>query len=191
MDEIVRSGNEISPQDPASVADRILIVRRHKVLLDSDLAEIYGVETKVLNQAVKRNLARFPADFLFQLTIQETREVEGLRSQNVTLKPGTSKRGHHRKYATYAFTEHGAVMLATILRSQTAIEASIQVVRAFVSLRSILSEQRELAKKIEKLEQKYDERFKVVFSAIKQLMSPIVNQPKKIGFIVKKTPKKK
>jgi hypothetical protein len=145
MVEIVKSDNKIGLQDPASVADRILIIRRHKVLLDSDLAEIYGVETKVLNQAVKRNLARFPAGFLFQMTIEETREVEGLRSQNVTLNVGTPKRGRHRKYA----------------------------------------------EKIEKLEQKYDERFKVVFSAIKQLMSPIGTQPKKIGFIVKKTPKKK
>ena len=96
------------------------------------------------------------------------------------------KRGIHTKYASYAFTEHGAVMLATILRSQTAIEASIQVVRAFVSLRNILSEHKELAEKIEKLEEKYDEKFKIVFSAIKQLMSPVGKDTKQIGFVTKK-----
>jgi hypothetical protein len=162
------------------VEDLIVMIRGHRALLDSDLALIYGVETRVLNQAVKRNFARFPDDFIFSLSLQETREIESLRSQTVTLNPGS---GRHRKYASYAFTEHGAVMLATILRSQTAIEASIGVVRAFVALRSVIGQHRELSRKISDMEKNYDEKFKVVFAAIKQLMSEPAKDSKEIGFI--------
>jgi len=146
-------------------------------MLDSDLAEIYGVETKVLNQAVKRNRDRFPEDFMFQLTNEE---AEALRSQFVTSKKG---RGG-RRYAPYAFTEHGAVMLASVLNSTVAVHASIQVVRAFVRLREMLAAHKELARKLEELEKKYDKQFAVVFEAIRQLMEPPDEKAKEpIGFI--------
>jgi phage regulator Rha-like protein len=156
----------------------ILSIRGAKVMLDSDLAEIYGVETKVLNQAVKRNVSRFPSDFMFQLTAAEW---TSLRSQTVTLK-----RGEHRKYLPYAFTEHGALMLANVLNSERAAQTSVQVVRAFVRLRQILASNAELARKLDALEKKYDRQFKIVFNAIRQLMSP-PPEPKRreIGFHVK------
>jgi hypothetical protein len=165
------------------IEDLIVRIRGHRVLLDSDLATIYGVETRVLNQAVKRNLERFPDDFLIALTLEETREIKSLRSQYVTLEKG---RGRHSKYASYAFTEHGAVMLATILRSQTAIDASIGVVRAFVALRSMIGQHRELSKKISEMEKNYDAKFKIVFSAVKQLMAQPEKASKEIGFVHKK-----
>ncbi len=155
----------------------IIVVRGEKVMLDSELAEIYGVETKVLNQAVKRNDSRFPTDFVFQLT---TEEWESLRSQFVTLK-----RGEHRKYLPYAFTEHGALMLANVLNSERAAQTSVQVVRAFVRLRQMLSSNAELARKLAAMEKKYDAQFKVVFDAIRQLMSPPARPKREIGFHVK------
>jgi hypothetical protein len=176
------SKNSTSLIDPSTIEEKILVVRGHKVLLDQDLAKVYGVETRVLNQAVRRNIERFPEDFLLELTLVETREIESLRSQTVTLKTAGT-RGRHSKYASHAFTEHGAVMLATILKSQRAIDASIEVVRAFIRLRTVLSEHKELARKIDHLERKYDERFKVVFVAIKQLMAPNKRSEKTIGFI--------
>jgi phage regulator Rha-like protein len=159
----------------------ILFVRSEKVMLDSDLAELYGVETKALNQAVKRNAARFPADFMFRLTPAEAEELRLLRSQFVTLK-----RGEHRKYLPYAFTEHGALMLANVLNSERAAQTSVQVVRAFVRLRQMLASNAELARKLEALEKKYDAQFKVVFDAIRQLMSPPEAKRKEIGFHVKR-----
>src|SRR5262249_45057187 len=125
-------------------------IRGHKVLLDNDLSLLYGVPTRVLNQAVKRNRSRFPDDFLFQLTREEE---EALRSQIVTLKKG---RGQHRKYAPYAFTEHGAIMAATILNSPRAIEVSVFVVRAFVKLRQLALDHKELAAKLAELERKLE-----------------------------------
>jgi phage regulator Rha-like protein len=160
-----------------SVEAKILFVRGQKVMLDSDLAELYEVETKVLNQAVKRNIERFPADFMFQLTVEE---VAGLRSQFVTLKTG---RGQHRKYQPYAFTEQGVAMLSSVLRSERAIHVNIEIMRAFVRLRQMLASNAELARKLAALEKKYDARFKVVFDAIRELMKP--PEPKKkrpIGF---------
>lgn len=154
---------------------RILLIRSQKVMLDSDLAELYQVETKVLNQAVKRNLERFPADFMFQLTPEETKS---LRSQIVTSKKG---RGG-RRYPPRVFTEHGAVMLASVLNSPVAVQASIQVVRAFIRLRGILAAHKELAHKLEELEKKYDKQFKAVFDAIRQLMEPPEPKRKRIGF---------
>jgi phage regulator Rha-like protein len=141
------------------------------------LAELYGVETKVLNQAVKRNATRFPPDFMFQLTAGEW---ESLRSQFVTLK-----RGEHRKYLPYAFTEHGALMLANVLNSERAAQTSVMVVRAFVRLRQMLASNAELARKLAALENKYDAQFKVVFDAIRQLMSPPEPKRREIGFHVK------
>ena len=155
----------------------ILLIRGEKVMLDSDLAELYGVETKALNQAVKRNASRFPADFMFELTAEEW---ESLRSQSVTLK-----RGEHRKYLPYAFTEHGALMLANVLNSERAAQTSVQVVSAFVKLRQMLASNAELARKLAALEQKYDAQFKVVFDAIRQLMSPPEKPRREIGFHVK------
>lgn len=152
----------------ARVERSILLLRGQKVLLDSDLAEVYGVTTKVLNQAVKRNLQRFPGDFMVRLTQQE---VRSLRSQTVTSNTG---RGGRRSLP-YAFTEHGAVMLASVLNSPRAVEASLYVVRAFVRLRQFAATHEALREKLDELEKKleqHDEQFAAVFEAIRQLMEP-------------------
>jgi ORF6N domain-containing protein len=157
------------------IEQKILLIRGHKAMLDADLAELYGVESKILNQAVKRHLNRFPADFMFQLTNQEFID---LRSQSVT----SSKWGG-RRYAPYAFTEQGVAMLSSVLNSDRAIEVNILIMRAFVKLREMISTHKDLAKKLEDLEKKYDTQFKMVFDAIRQLMTP--PDPKKkraIGF---------
>lgn len=133
-------------------------------MLDSDLAELYGVTTKRLNEQVKRNKERFPDNFMFQLNKEEH---EFLRSQFATLKVGP---GQHRKYLPYAFTEHGALMAANILNSQRAIKVSIQIIEAFMRLREILASNKELARKLIALEKKYDSQFKIVFAAIRKLM---------------------
>ena len=138
---------------------------------------LYGVTTKRLNEQVKRNIDRFPGDFMFQLTKEE---YESLRSQFATLKP--TGRGRHRKYLPYVFTEHGAVMLANVLNSPVAIRASIQVVRAFIRLREILATHKELARKLDEMEKKYDTQFKVVFEAIRKLMTPPREARRPIGF---------
>jgi len=152
----------------------IIVIREKKVMLDSDLAEIYGVTTKRLIEQVKRNIGRFPEDFMFQLTFQE---VAILRSQFATSSWGG------RRYMPYVFTEHGAVMLATVLNSDTAIQASIQVVRAFVKLRQLLASNADLARKVNALEKKYDSQFAMVFKAIRELMEPPEKGKKKrIGF---------
>jgi len=156
----------------------IIVVRGEKVMLDSELAEIYGVETRILNQAVRRNINRFPVDFMFQLTVAEE---ESLRSQIVISNEG---RGG-RRYLPYAFTEHGALMLANVLNSERAAQTSVQVVRAFVKLRQLLASNAELARKLAAMEKKYDVQFKVVFDAIRQLMSPPAKPKREIGFHVK------
>lgn len=156
----------------------ILFIRGEKVMLDSDLAEIYGVETKALNRAVKRNQDRFPLDFMFQLTAKE--------AANLRCQIGTSSSEYGgRRYLPYAFTEHGALMLANVLNSERAAQTSVQVVRVFVRLRQMLSSNAELARKLEALEKKYDAQFKVVFDAIRQLMSPPARPKREIGFHVK------
>lgn len=164
------------------IEEKIYLIRGQRIMLDSDLAEVYQVETRVLNQAVKRNLNRFPEDFMFQLTEEETKS---LTSQIVTSNKG---RGG-RRYLPYVFTEHGAVMLATILNSPTAIEASIKVVRAFVQMRSILALHQDLAERIEKLEKTTDKHDRH-FAAVSQLLAEIFRDPKflkrKIGFIEEK-----
>jgi hypothetical protein len=147
----------------------ILVIRGHRVMLDSDLAEIYGVTTKRLNEQVRRNVDRFPKDFMFQLI---DFEYESLRSQFATSKKG---RGG-RRFLPYVFTEHGAIMLTTVLDSPVAINASIEVVRAFSRLRKMLSTNAELGRKLTELEEMYDQQFKVVFEAIHQLMLPPPNQ---------------
>ena len=149
-------------------------------MLDSDLAELYGVEIKVLNQAVKRNIERFPVDFMFQLT---TEESELLRSQIVTLETG---RGKHRKYLPYAFTEQGVAMLSSVLKSERAINVNIGIMRSFVRLRQMLSSNATLARKLAALEKKYDLQFKAVFDAIRQLMAPPSKPKREIGFKAEK-----
>jgi phage regulator Rha-like protein len=143
----------------------IYLIRGQKVMLDSDLAELYGVETKALKRAVNRNRARFPEDFMFQLN---NHEVTRLRCQNGTSKTG---RGGSR-YLPYAFTEQGVAMLSGVLTSSRAIKVNIEIMRAFVRLRKMLSSHAELARKLEELEKKYDSQFRVVFDAIRQLMAP-------------------
>ena len=156
------------------IAAAILIIRGQRVMLDRDLAELYGVATKVLIQAVKRNADRFPEDFMFQFTEQE---FNNLRSQSVTSSWGG------RRYPPYAFTEQGVAMLSSVLRSERAIHVNIEIMRAFVRLRQLLTTNTELARKLAALEMKYDAQFKVVFDAIRELMTP--PEPKKkrpIGF---------
>ena len=155
----------------------ILLIRGQKVILDTHLAELYGVETKSLNRAVRRNLARFPGDFMFQLTPDE---AERLRRQIGTLKTG---RGQHRKYRPYAFTEQGVAMLSSVLHSQRAVRVNIEIMRAFVQLRQMLSSHADLARALEALEKKYDAQFKVVFDAIRALMAPPPAPKRRIGFI--------
>jgi hypothetical protein len=166
---------------PAERIERsILLIRDQKVMLDKDLAELYGVATKVLNQAVRRNLRRFPADFMFQLSNEE---LEQWRSQFVTSN-SAAKMGLRRR--PYAFTEQGVAMLSSVLRSKRAIDVNVEIMRAFVRLRQMLSTHAELARKLDAMERKYDSQFKIVFDAIRQLMIPPDAKPKKqIGFHVK------
>ncbi|MEC4669660.1 MAG: ORF6N domain-containing protein [Nitrospirota bacterium] len=152
----------------------ILLIRAQKVMLDADLAELYGVEPRVLIQAVKRNIDRFPQDFMFQLT---KREFSDLRSQIVMSSWGG------RRYPPYAFTEHGVAMLSSVLRSKRAVRVNIEIMRAFVRLRQILASHKELARKLEELEKKYDAQFKVVFDAIRELMTPPEPKRRRIGFL--------
>jgi len=161
----------------ALVAERIrqaiLLLRGHKVMLDFDLAGLYGVETKVLNKAVKRNPARFPDDFMFELSEEE---FAGLRFQF-----GTSRWGG-RRYRPYAFTEQGVAMLSSVLRSERAVNVNIEIMRAFVRLRAMLSSHEDLARKLAALERKYDAQFKAVFDAIRELMTPPQPERRPIGF---------
>jgi leucyl aminopeptidase len=165
-----------------SVEDTILLIRGKRVILDHDLARFYGVATKVLNQAVKRNLDRFPEDFMFQLTKAEAEEWEHLkrsRSQIVTLN---KTRGTNIKYQPYAFTEHGILMLSSVLKSQRAVQVNIQIMRTFVRLRQMLASNETLTERLDKLEENYDVKFKIVFRAIRQLMNPPAVKKKAIGF---------
>lgn len=146
------------------IEKKIYVIRGHRVMFDNDLAMIYNVETRVLNQAVKRNINRFPNDFMFQLTKEE---FNNLKSQTVTSSWGG------RRSLPYAFTEHGAVMLASVLNSKVALDSSIYVVRAFIKLKEVLSVNKELSKRIDQLEEKYDAQFKGVFEAIRELMKPM------------------
>jgi hypothetical protein len=162
-----------------ALSDRIHLVRGQRVMPDSDLAELYGVATKVFNQAIKRNIDRFPADFMFQLTEEEG---ESLRSQIVTLKPG---RGQHRKYLPYVFTEHGAIMAASVLSSPRAVEMSVFVVRAFVQLRALLASSRELSERLNELERKlstHDHAIAGLIDAIRQLTATPAKPSRPIGF---------
>lgn len=156
------------------IEQAILLVRGQKVMLDADLAALYGVRTKALVQAVKRNLGRFPEDFMFQLTNQE---LKNLRSQSVT-----SSRWGGRRYPPYAFTEQGVAMLSSVLKSQRAVWVNIEIMRAFVRLRRMLASHANLQRRLDELEKKYDEKFRAVFDAIRQLMKPPEPKRGRIGF---------
>ncbi|MCC7542663.1 MAG: ORF6N domain-containing protein [Deltaproteobacteria bacterium] len=163
---------------PAERIERaIVLLRGQKVMLDDALADLYGVPVRALNQAVKRNLERFPADFAFQLTPEE---LARLRSQIVTSK--TAGRGG-RRYAPYAFTEQGVAMLSSVLRSDQAVRVNIQIMRTFVRLRQLVLSNDDLARKLVALEKRYDAQFKVVFQAIRDLMAPPTERSKRrLGF---------
>jgi hypothetical protein len=150
-------------------------VRDHNVLIDEDLATLYGVEVKALNQAVSRNKGRFPPDFMFRLTLKE---AKSLRSQIVTAKTG---RGGRRNQP-YGFTEQGVAMLSSVLRSPRAVRVNIEIMRAFVQLRRMMVAHSELVRKLDDLERKYDGQFEIVFRAIRELMSPRSLSPRRIGF---------
>jgi hypothetical protein len=159
---------------PEVIERRILLLRGQKVMLDFHLAELYGVETKALKRAVKRNLDRFPGDFCFELSVQE--------AENLRYQIGTSRWGG-RRYVPRAFTEQGIAMLSSVLHSKRAVLVNIEIMRAFVRLRELLSTHKDLARKLEELEKKYDEQFAVVFRAIRELMTPPEPPPKRrIGF---------
>jgi len=160
------------------VEQLILVVRGHKVMVSQDLADLYGVNISALHQAVKRNAERFPDDFMFQLTLEEN---ENLKSQIVI-----SRRRHGgSRTRPYAFTEQGVAMLSSVLKSPRAIEVNIEIMRAFVKLRELLMTHKDLARKLEAMEKKYDSQFKIVFDAIRQLMQPPEAPVKKgrIGFV--------
>ncbi|MBU0687573.1 MAG: ORF6N domain-containing protein [Candidatus Margulisbacteria bacterium] len=166
------------------IENKIYLIRGHKIMLAFDLAKLYGVKTKVFNQAAQRNAERFPEDFMFQLTWEE---AECLRSQIVTLKnqQKRSKRGQHIKYLPYAFTEQGVAMLSSVLRSKRAIQVNVAIMRAFVKLRQFLSTHKELSRKLFELEQKVGENsseIRKIFEAIRKLMAP-PKKSKKIGFL--------
>jgi hypothetical protein len=153
---------------------RILVIRSHKVMLDADLAELYGVETKALTRAVRRNRERFPADFMFQLNIEE---FAILRRQF-----GTSSQWGGRRYSPLAFTEQGVAMLSSVLHSKRAVLVNVEIMRTFVRLRQILAAHADLQHRLDELEDKYDAKFKLVFEAIRQLMEPPEKPRKPIGF---------
>ena len=169
------SENRVIPVD--QIESIILFIRGHKVILARDLAELYGVTTGNLNKAVKRNIDRFPNDFMFQLTAEEYKSLR--------FHFGILEKGRHSKYLPYAFTEQGVAMLSSVLKSKRAVQVNIEIMRAFVRLRRMLSVHKDLERKLTDLEQKYDEQFKIVFEVINQLMTPPVKPRKKIGFVVK------
>jgi phage regulator Rha-like protein len=159
------------------VISKIFIIRGKKVMVDADLAELYEVEARALNQAVKRNADRFPDDFMFQLT---EGEYKILRSQIVILKNG---RGQHRKYLPYVFTEQGVAMLSSVLNSKRAIQVNIQIIRSFIKLRELLSTNKELREKIEEMEMRYDTKLKAIFEVLGKLLIQEDTPEKKIGFL--------
>ena len=173
------------------IESMILLIRGQKVMLDSDLAELYGVETGALNRAVKRNIERFPGDFMFQLTEDEWENLRcqfGISSRageedgNLRSQNETSRTWGGRRSPPYVFTEQGVAMLSSVLRSERAVAVNIEIMRAFVLLREMIASNRELAKRLDELENKYEAQFKVVFDAIRELMAPPTEEQRKIGF---------
>ncbi len=169
------NGSSLVPVDRIDRA--IILMRGQKVMLDSELAALFGVETRVLIQAVKRNSERFPEDFMFRLTMEE---AELSRSRTVILNPDSAEiveaprvaRGHNIKHLPYAFTQEGVAMLSSVLRSPRAVQVNIEIMRAFVRLRRLLQENADLGRRLDALEMKYDTQFKIVFDAIRRLMEP-------------------
>ncbi len=158
------------------IEQRIYLIRGHKVMLSTELARLYDVEPRVLVQAVKRNIKRFPSDFMFSLTRDE---ANSLRSQIVILNKA---RGSNIKYLPYAFTEQGVAMLSGVLNSDRAIAVNVAIMRAFVKLREMIASHRDLAQRLNELERKYDAQFRGVFDAIRELMEPPVKPRPRIGF---------
>jgi phage regulator Rha-like protein len=161
----------------AVIINKIYLIRGYKVMIDSDLAELYGVETRRLNEQVNRNINRFPGHFMFKLTSDE---YESIRSQNAILK-----RGGHSKYLPYAFTEHGVLMLSNVLKSGRAIEMSIKIIDVFVKLREMLLTHKDILLKIEQMEKKitgHDEEIQMIFAALKELLAPPQEPRKRIGY---------
>ena len=156
------------------IKERIFFIRGERVMIDRDLAELYGVETKQLKRQVRRNIDRFPEDFMFELTKEE---YDVLRRQF-----GTLKRGRHAKYPPLAFTEQGVAMLSSVLNSNRAIQVNIAIMRTFTRLRKMIATHAELKKKIEEMEEKYDKQFRVVFEALRQLLEADEKPKRKIGF---------
>jgi hypothetical protein len=176
------SHDEKAPIPAGAVTRRILTVRGHNVMLDSDLAELYQVLTKNLNKAVQRNRSRFPEDFMFQLKKEE--------HENLRFQFGTSnERRGGRRYLPYVFTQEGVAMLSSVLNSDRAIQVNIAIMRAFVQLRRLADKHKDLAEKIATLEKKYDAQFSTVFNAIRQLLHPPVSR-RPIGFVVPRDRKK-
>jgi hypothetical protein len=167
------SQNAIVP--PALISQKIFFVRGTRVMLDADLARLYGVATKNLNKAVKRNTSRFPSDFMFQLS---PKELHSLGFQSGTSKPG---RGG-RRYVPYAFTEQGVAMLSSVLRSSRAVQVNVAIMRTFVRLREMLTTHEELRRKIDAMEKRYDARFRTVFETIRQMLETPIPAKKPIGF---------
>jgi phage regulator Rha-like protein len=165
---------QLIPQE--MIETQIYNIRGQKVLLDRDLARLYGVKTKVLKQAVNRNIERFPDDFMFQLN---SKEFKNWRSQIVTSNPG-DRMG--LRYRPYAFTQEGVAMLSSVLNSERAIQVNIAIMRTFIKLREIMVTHKDLARKIDDMERKYDAQFKVVFEAIRRLLTPPEKPKKRIGF---------
>jgi hypothetical protein len=164
------------------IEQSILLIRGQKVMLDRDLAQLYGVETRVLNQAVRRNIDRFPEDFMFSLTREEIMRISQIVISSV--HPGVKTLKFSKN--VMAFTEHGVAMLSSVLNSPRAVQVNIQIMRTFAKLRVIMLQHKDLARKLEALEKRYDAQFKIVFDAIRQLMAPPEPEPpkKRIGFLV-------
>ncbi len=171
--------NELIEIPKERIIDRIFFIRGKKVMFDKDLAELYGVETRVINQAVKRNIERFPDDFMFTLTSKESEvwQVQYSRSQSVILK-----RGDNVKYFPRVFSEQGVAMLSSVLKSKTAIQVNIQIIRTFTKLREILSENKKLSEKLLSMENKYDKQIAEIFKAIKLLVTEEEKPKSPIGF---------
>ena len=170
------------------IVDQIYFIRGEKVMIDGDLAQLYGVETKQLKRAVRRNISRFPEDFMFEVSKEE---YDFLRCQIGTLNKEikslkqTLKRGQHSKYLPFAFTEQGVAMLSGVLNSERGVNVNIAIMRAFVQLRKLIDTNKDLAKKLDDMESKYDKQFQIVFKAIKQLISKVKLPRKEIGYLAK------
>jgi hypothetical protein len=180
-------GPQISIIAPERIESAILVIREQRVMLDRDLAALYGVTTANLNKAVARNRERFPPDFMFQLTAEE---VEILKCQTGISSSGW---GGRRRSRPYAFTEQGVAMLSSVLRSARAVDVNIEIMRAFVRLRHWAASNAELARRIDELEEKYDGQFTAVFDALRKLMAPPLSRPREMGYhtLVRRAPKKR